>query len=406
MALAMVLSLSHIPADSRVLRQCRSLSGAGLDVVGIGTAALDGSIGSAEPNVLRHHVLCGAPRWDAPARFRAGLRLLMNRPFLTEDRAFALARQLPGIDGLVSGARTFLASPAARAARIRLVVANDWTSLPAAIAVHRETNASFHYDTHELAVSEHWERRIWRLLFPPLIRRIEETALKQARSVSCVSSGIARRLAETYKLALPPAVVRNVPDKPPLAPKPVGRPIKVIYHGLLKSNRGLDDLLLSAARWSDEFHLTIRGRAPNPRFGEELRRRVASLGLEARVAVVDATAPDQVICAANDADIGVFLPPIESLQNRYALPNKLFEYLHAGLMVIVPGGTDMGDLVAGAGAGLALDPPAASRLAELFPSLTPDLVMRHKEAAHAAAAQLCWATEQHRFLRALGLAIS
>src|SRR5262245_29012347 len=54
----------------------------------------------------------------------------------------------------------------------------------------------------------------------------------------------------------------------------------------------------------------------------------------------------KVIETANAADIGIALPSIAFPQNRFALPNKLFEYLHAGLLVIFPAGTDMARVTA------------------------------------------------------------
>lgn len=54
-----------------------------------------------------------------------------------------------------------------------VVHANDWATLPAAIAAKKQFKAKIVYDTHEFATQEHAERALWRLLYQPAIKSIE-----------------------------------------------------------------------------------------------------------------------------------------------------------------------------------------------------------------------------------------
>ena len=398
---AYVVSLSHIPRDGRVLRQIKCLTQMGWTVTAIGLSGETLAAGSAPERIADgvRHLMVPPPRWTAAEKRRAGLDLLVGMANPSNSAARARALRLPAVADLTSCLMDALAVRD-RSAHA-LVIANDWMTLPAALATQERSSIPFHYDSHELAVAEHESDPRWRLLFPPTIAKIERLGIARARSVSTVSHGIARDMQVRYGLAGAPVVIRNVPDSVPLAPRPVGAHINVLYHGLFKSDRGLLGLIDSVSEWPDAFRLTLRGWAPQPAFEARLRDRVRRSNVSDRIDVVSGVPPDAVIAVAHSADIGIFVPDLSSLQNRYALPNKLFEYIHAGLAVVVPAGTDMAQFVREHACGLVLDEAAPARLACAFRALNREQITSYKVAAHRAALQASWAVESERLGRLL-----
>jgi len=323
--------------------------------------------------------------------------MVLTRLPIAIERCLDIARRLPGVADI----EKVLIGHLARQKSLRgvIIVANDWMTLPAAIEAKRRFGVPFHYDTHELALAEHSHRLLWRLLFPPLVFAVERLGLQHAQSASCVGPSIRQRMLDTYNLGRPPGVVMNIPDGQRLAPRPVGELVQVLYHGLFKENRGLESLLKSAAQWRPHLQLVLRGRAHNRSFEQRLRDLSSSLDLSSRVIFEPSVSQSDVISAANSADIGVFLPDIRSPQNRYALPNKVFEYLHAGLMVVVPANTDMATVVEPFGAGVGLvdsDDPQA--LADLLNGMSREDIFVFKQCAHTAAAEFTWRIEEDKFL--------
>lgn len=101
-----------------------------------------------------------------------------------------------------------------------------------------------------------------------------------------------------------------------------------VYIGILGPGRGIDLLLEAFNDPSVEDHLVFIG------FGEfeikvlEMSKKTNNIHLHPRVS------HDLVVPVAASADFGICLIENVSLSDYYCLPNKLFEYLFAGLPVI------------------------------------------------------------------------
>jgi glycosyltransferase involved in cell wall biosynthesis len=107
--------------------------------------------------------------------------------------------------------------------------------------------------------------------------------------------------------------------------------------------------------------------------------------------------PGLVVARAAEADLGLCVLPDTSRHNRFALPNKLFEYLVAGLGVVASPLPDMAELVESTGCGiLAAAEPAA--IAAALRGLDPAAVDRLKRHSLAAAKGLNWAQESRKLI--------
>jgi len=285
----------------------------------------------------------------------------------------------------------------ASAQRSHVWLANDWTALPIARRLAREQGGILVYDTHELAADEYTERRRWRVLHRPTVVAIERTCLRDAALVTCVSDGIADRLQELYRLKERPLVVRNTPRYQRMPFRPTGETIRVLYHGIVSPGRGLESCIRSVRLLRPEFDLTIRGPA-SEEYGTTLSNLIAELGLRDRVHLAPPVPMVDLVREANAFDIGLFALPDHSLHNRYALPNKFFEYTMAGLALCLSDLPEMARLVTRYDLGRlfnGLDPAA---IAAAINSLDRESIDGYKHRALQAAKDLNWEKESARLI--------
>ncbi|HEX7071121.1 MAG TPA: glycosyltransferase family 4 protein, partial [Rhodothermales bacterium] len=160
---------------------------------------------------------------------------------------------------------------------------------------------------------------------------------------------------------------------------PEGIPL-VLYQGYLKPGRGCAPLL-AAARRVDECAVVFLGEGA---LKKELQRSVADYGLEARVRFVDMAQPDELLALTADADVGVCLiePLTESL--RLSLPNKLFEYLAAGVPVLASPLPEIERIVRGYDVGLTADPGDPVAVAEALQMMLSDGGARKRWSANCS----------------------
>jgi hypothetical protein len=93
--------------------------------------------------------------------------------------------------------------------------------------------------------------------------------------------------------------------------------------------------------------------------------------------------------ATNDYDVGVFLLPPVNLSRRYALPNKLFEFIQARLAIAIGPSPEMATVVRSYGCGIVTDDFDPRTFAAALNALDPAAITAFKSASHTAAQELC-----------------
>src|SRR5579859_355692 len=108
----------------------------------------------------------------------------------------------------------------------------------------------------------------------------------------------------------------------------------ILYQGNIQADRGLDQLVLAAQHLEPDSIIVIMGKG----VGEvplQLEALITREGMGERVKLLPAVAYEDLLEWTASADLGLTLfSPHYSLSIRYTLPNKLFEYLMAGLPVL------------------------------------------------------------------------
>jgi glycosyltransferase involved in cell wall biosynthesis len=242
---------------------------------------------------------------------------------------------------------------------------------------------------------------------------VEARYVPRADAVFTVSDSIAEHMAKSLGIARP-EVLHNAPELPdqPVAPGPLralagvpeGMPL-VLHQGNARKGRGTMRLLEAAAEVPG-VALVFLGRGE---MRPALEARADALGVAGRVRFLDPVPPGDLLPLTAAADVGAALLEDTCLNHRFALPNKLFEYLSVGVPVLASDLPEMGAVVRRHGVGMVVDPSDRAALAEALRRMTSDAAARARWAAAApsaletyrwSAASMRFAQTYRRFLAA------
>jgi glycosyltransferase involved in cell wall biosynthesis len=214
--------------------------------------------------------------------------------------------------------------------------ASDLYTLPALATAARRHRVPLVFDSRELYAhvastsGRPWVRLFWHL--------IQSRFVPRADLVFTVSDSIADRLRDTYRIPRP-IVSHNVPARTTPVRRtdllrrslalPPAIPI-VLHQGRIQHHRGCE-ALVEAFQHVPDAVLVFLGDGP---LRPAVESKVRQLHLEDRVHFLDPVPPSSLLSTTASADIGVTLLEDTCLNHRFALPNKLFEYLQAGLPVL------------------------------------------------------------------------
>jgi glycosyltransferase involved in cell wall biosynthesis len=302
------------------------------------------------------------------------VRRLKSKPILTSEQAMrALEERLP-VNAMIEAGQQI--GPA------DIWVANDWTALPVANALQAKFGGHIVYDSHEFGTEENAQDWGWRKYERPITVAIEREFIAKAKVVTAVSDGIATALKALYGTSAPYERVINAPPFQNFAA--ATSPIKLLYHGIVVPGRGLELLIDAASLWGNGATLTIRGPA-RPDYHDALSQRIARQGLQDKVQILPPVPMTDLVHAARAFDVGIMALPDHSQQNQFALPNKIFEYLGAGLGLIVSDLPEMRAIVTTTQTGLVLTSQNPKMVAQSIANITLDQVNSWKQAAKEAA---------------------
>jgi glycosyltransferase involved in cell wall biosynthesis len=158
----------------------------------------------------------------------------------------------------------------------------------------------------------------------------------------------------------------------------------VLYQGGVGPSRYLEPII-KAMVYAPRGIFVIRGPGID-RYGINYRRLAGSLGIAERVFCLDPVPSQRVVIEASSADAGIW-----SLENlcknfEFALPNKVFEYLAAGLPILVADYPETRKLVDTYGVGICFDPDSPASIAEAINTMAndPDVLQIYKRKIPAA----------------------
>jgi hypothetical protein len=277
-----------------------------------------------------------------------------------------------------------------------VVLANDLEALGIALRLGQPVV----FDAHEYAPDQFNDRIGWRLLRAPYARWQCERYVPRVAAMTTVSQGLADRYE--HLTGVRATIVTNAPAYHELEPTPVGRPIRVLHHGGAMPGRGLPQMIEVAELLDDRFTVDFVLLQDASGYREKLIRRARG---NPRVRFPPAQPMHTLVRMANDYDIGLFLLPPVSVQRRYALPNKFFEFIQARLAVAIGPSPEMARLVRQYGCGIVADDFEPATLAAELNRLDAASIAAYKQASNVAARALCAERNEEFVLAAIERAL-
>jgi glycosyltransferase involved in cell wall biosynthesis len=198
---------------------------------------------------------------------------------------------------------------------------------------------------------------------------------------------VASQLAERYalELAREVEVVLNVPFYREHTFHPTATDhIRLIHHGAAIPERKLelmiDALAASDSRYTLDFMLIDQGSGYIRRL-----QSLAKMKAPGRVRFREPVSPTHITSAINEYDIGLFLLPPVNFSYTYALPNKLFEFIMAGLAVVVGPSPEMAQVCRDHGLGVVANGFRPQNIAQTLNGLSANQIDQLKRNSLRAA---------------------
>jgi len=365
--------------DARVKKEALALSEAGYRVTVVakpeaghapredwsGVTVLRPPKDSPAREALRERVVGASAEDDESLRARLIRTLRRNR----------LRRALTDVKRSVPWELRLLA--AALSVRADVYHAHDLDTLLVGALAAGALGARLVYDAHEL-----WLESSRYLKSTPLLHRLryrltERLLLPRADAVIAVTPSRGRAMRRMYPEAIRRmTIVENSTPRMETLPAPrdlrgrLGIPqgaFVALYQGVICPERGLEQLLEAARRLRESSAcVAIVG---HDAWQGTLRRMAREMGVEDVVKFHPPVPSEELAALTVAADAGLILFRNTCLNHYYSLPNKLYEYMMAGIPIVASGFPEMGRIIGDVGCGLLVDPESPEEVARAIGGL-------------------------------------
>jgi glycosyltransferase involved in cell wall biosynthesis len=187
------------------------------------------------------------------------------------------------------------------------------------------------YDSHEYfteSVYKKSSKKIWELL--------EQQIFPRLTNVITVNNSIKNIYEHKYKV--PVTVIRNVPhlfDKNQVANVtllPAEKKNLIIQGMGINENRGAEEAVLMMQFLPGQFHLYFIG---NGTILNKVKMIVSDLKLQSKVTFIDPLPYSEMMQITMQSFLGLIFEKIDVAdEHLFSLPNKFFDYIHAGIPVL------------------------------------------------------------------------
>lgn len=196
-------------------------------------------------------------------------------------------------------------------------------------------------------------------------------------------------------------VAPSFPAQQRLPVRAPGTTIRLVHHGNASPNRRIESMIEMCELLPPGYALDLYLVPQDAAYYERLKRLCVGKN---NVRVLEPVPFDALPGILNEYDIGLFVPPPSTRNLDYALPNKLFEYVQARLMVVVSPLQDASQLVTEHKLGVVAKSWRAQDVAAIIRSLDRAQIHRYKQQADEAAPGMSSSAFVRPFLEALDLA--
>jgi glycosyltransferase involved in cell wall biosynthesis len=276
------------------------------------------------------------------------------------------------------------------------LLANDLDTLYANYWARKfKSNCRLIYDSHEYfcGVPELVERpriqKFW--------RRIEKRCVPKVDAAYTVNDSIAELYRQEYNIEM--SVVRNITDprhvQMTMSKDELGLPedkkIVIMQGAGINVERGAEEAIEAIQSVENAVLIFVGGGDVIP----TLMHTVKVKNWEEKVLFFGKRSYEELMNFTHLSDLGLSLDKDTNINYRYSLPNKIFDFIHAGIAVLVSNLPEIKKIVEEYEVGAISESHEPSVLAREISDLLndPERLDRYKENTKKAAAELSWENE-------------
>jgi glycosyltransferase involved in cell wall biosynthesis len=274
--------------------------------------------------------------------------------------------------------------------------ANDLDTLLPNFLMSKFKGSKLVYDSHEyftMSVYKPLSRKIWHAL--------ERSIFPKLKNVITVNDSIKDVYEKEYKVPL--IVLKNVPykndvvdAKPPAVP--ADKKILIIQGMGINEHRGSEEAVEMMQYLTSEFILYFIGKGT---VIDKLKQMVKTLKLEEKVVFIGVLPYAQVMGYTRQSYLGLIFEKIDYTdEHNFALPNRFFDYIKAGIPVLSSKGVELKAVIDKYDIGQFVDRIEPKHLAERVMEVSQDIIAynRYKQNTLIAREQLCWEREEEKLI--------
>lgn len=259
------------------------------------------------------------------------------------------------------------------------------------------------YDSHELwSDSMHMQGKK-RIMFK-IGRKIEKHLIKKTDAVITVNNSISEIiLAENDITSV--TVIRNMSERSTDKSHNTREELEfphcqfiLIYVGNIERGRGIKKIIEAMNKVDNNIGLVLMGRDSD--YKKAMKKIIESFNLESRIKFINTVLHHQVVNVCKLANVGI--APIQNMCKSYflSLPNKIFEYIQAGLPVLASDFPEMKKIIEDYSVGFTFDIEDTKQIADIINLIYSDKNSYRSFCVNSksASGSLSWDVEQSKLL--------
>ncbi len=215
------------------------------------------------------------------------------------------------------------------------LVANDLDTLLPNYLVSKLKGIPLIYDSHEIFCevpelqNNPSKKRIW--------EKLESWIVPKLKYCITVNQSIADYFNNKYKV--PFIFVRNIPNYTKIQTLksrtdlnlPIGKKIVILQGAGINVQRGAEELVEAFQYLDDNYLLLIIGSGD---VIHQLKENTIKLQLQNKVKFIDKIPASELRQYTSNSNLGITIDKDSNMNYHFSLPNKVFDYMHAGIPIL------------------------------------------------------------------------
>jgi len=282
----------------------------------------------------------------------------------------------------------------------------DLPVLPAGVCIAKLAGVPLVYDAHEL----YPEQAAFAKEKRAFLSRVEKTCIRHPDLVITVNESIAEEMSRRYAIQKPKVLLNAVdaPDNFDISKSydhfrrklPIEKQQKIVlFQGGYARHRNLEIFIESAKLIKNRnVVLVLMGFGDLETELMEIAKKNRTINKN--VFFIPAVDPSVLLEYSASADVGIIPYPHTDLNSYYCTPNKLFEFIQAGLPVLANDSPELNRFVKGLGIGNCRKIENAGDIAQMIDEFF-EQERDYRAALIEAVNRISWKIEEHKFIDAL-----